>query len=193
MKLRFIRKAKCHELCVYTYMYKYIYLCVCMCVCVYVQGWKLADSHSQMRITFGVNANYFGLLIRNISGSLQISLGRLRITFADGFVKRPFLEKFYAIRNNSANKLQITANQFKKWFAILRYKFRKIVNQFKKCFTNFCENRKIANHFYSYFQPCIYLYIYVYIYTYIHACMHACTHTYIHTYINTCVWSNFTK
>ena len=27
--------------------------------------------------------------------------------FANGFTKRPFLEKFYALRSNSANKLQI--------------------------------------------------------------------------------------
>ena len=38
--------------------------------------------------TFGVNVNRFGQLIRNIFGSLLISLGRLRITFAYGFTKR---------------------------------------------------------------------------------------------------------
>ena len=47
-------------------------------------------------------------------GPLQICLSRLQITFVDGFAKRPYLEKFYAVRSNSANKLQITDNQFKK-------------------------------------------------------------------------------
>ena len=58
------------------------------------------------------NANHFwnkckslGQLLRNIFGSLRISLGRLQITFANGFAKRPFLKKFYAIRSNSAKKM----------------------------------------------------------------------------------------
>ena len=48
------------------------------------------DSHRQMRITFEVNVNPFGQLIHNIFGSLRISLGRSRITFAGGFTKVPF-------------------------------------------------------------------------------------------------------
>ena len=47
------------------YNYIYIYMCVCVRVCVYRQGWKLANSHCHLRITFGENANHFGQLIRN--------------------------------------------------------------------------------------------------------------------------------
>ena len=36
-------------------------------VCIYrLQGWKLTDSHCQIRITFGANANHFGQLIRKV-------------------------------------------------------------------------------------------------------------------------------
>ena len=43
-----------------------------------------------MQITFRINVDHFGQLIRYSFGSLQISLGRLRITFTNGFAKRPF-------------------------------------------------------------------------------------------------------
>ena len=72
-------------------------------------GLKISGSYRQMRIAFGVNVNHLGQLICNIFGSLQINLGQLQITFANGFTKR-FLESFYAIWSNSANKLRITAN-----------------------------------------------------------------------------------
>ena len=41
---------------------------------------EMEDSHRQMRILFRINGNHCGQLIRNIFGSLRISLGRLRIT-----------------------------------------------------------------------------------------------------------------
>ena len=46
---------------------------VCMYVCIYRA--EIGGFTSQMRITFVVNANHFGQLIRNIFGSLRISLG----------------------------------------------------------------------------------------------------------------------
>ena len=86
-------------------MYVYIYIYI------HIHGWKWVDSYWQMLITFRVNTNPFGQLIRNNFGSLQISLSQLQITFANGFAKRqfcphPVLEKFYAIRSNSANYLR---------------------------------------------------------------------------------------
>ena len=47
-------------------MYICKYLFIYVCIYVSMQSWKLADSHRQMRITFGVLANHFGELIRNI-------------------------------------------------------------------------------------------------------------------------------
>ena len=62
-----------------------------MYVYIYIQGWKQADSHRQMQITFGVIANHFGQLIRNNFGSLHITFGRLRITFQMNSQKTCFL------------------------------------------------------------------------------------------------------
>ena len=75
--------------------------------------------------------------------------------------KRPILEKFYAIRSNSTNKLRITANQFKTYSQFLcKYRigvFAKICNFFVRTeklrinLTNDSQflgkNRKIVNHF----------------------------------------------
>ena len=91
------------------YVYTHTHALTHTLTCKYI-GWKLADSHRLMQITFGVIANHFGQLIRNIFGSLRISLGRLRITFVNGFAKRllvrsHFLEKFFTIRSNSAKQI----------------------------------------------------------------------------------------
>ena len=79
-----------------------------------------ASSHRQMRITFGVIANHWPTDSQYIW-----VLGNHFWPIANHFCKwirkktfflilTPFLGKFYAIRNKSVNKLQTTANQFKK-------------------------------------------------------------------------------
>ena len=78
---------------------------------------RVGNRRIRFSITFGVITNYFGQLIRNIIGLLRIAFGRLQIAFADGLAKTffssaPFLDKFYAKRSNSMNKLRITVTQF---------------------------------------------------------------------------------
>ena len=79
-------------------------LCECVRVCAYLSIYVYEDIFrtGNRRIhMFGVIANNFDQLIRNIFGSLRMIFGRLRIIFQmdsqkDVFFFTPFLNKFYA-------------------------------------------------------------------------------------------------
>ena len=68
----------------------------------------------QMRINFGVNTNYFGQLIRSIFGSLRINLGRMRITFANGFFGPHSFSREVLCHKEPQCELIRMRNQFKK-------------------------------------------------------------------------------
>ena len=69
--------------------------------------------------------------IANIFELLRPNSDRLRITFANEFAKRPFLEKFYAIKSNNAKKMRNIVNQFENDSQFFG-KYRKIANQLEK-------------------------------------------------------------
>ena len=138
-----------------------------------------------MRVTFGVIANHFGQVIRQIFWALRIIFGRLRITFQMNspkclfIVLTPFLTEFplfrqvLCIKLKNANKLQIMIRNCES----LCQSDSKLRS----------ENHKMENHF-SFLKSSP-----AYIHTYIHTYVRICSYIYIHSYKHSYVHNTFVR